>query len=198
MTKEAVGKTSTIVDPVGADGARLGPIIFGIANGTLDPMVHRFQQGASGTRTEDWLCGVTSQFDQVEALGRRYVVESGQFSHEWKSLFDRVEALGKLGEDWNTYGAPAPNEEAIASARATLEAAHEKALVPNEILPSVEGGVVVQFSTATGHADIESLNDGTMLAMTSSPPRDPRAWPVRNEPRAIEDALEEIREFVAS
>ena len=115
---------------------------------------------------------------------------------QWHLLSERVAALADLTDDWNSYGAPPPNQEALASARAVLESAREKALLPNEIVPSVEGGVVITFHIADRHADIEVFNDGSVLAMTSEPPHEPYVWPIRSESNDIQEALENIRAFV--
>ena len=115
---------------------------------------------------------------------------------QWNALSDRRSALENLKDDWNSYGAPAPNEAALSSARAILESARDRALLPDEIVPSVESGVLIYFTATERHADIESFNDGTLLAMTSHPPADPYIWPVRNESKDIQEALEEIRAFM--
>ena len=120
----------------------------------------------------------------------------GRVVHIPTPLFERLEQLASLGDDWNSYGAPTPNQEATAFARAVLDVALENAFFPEDIAPSVEGGVLICFRAAERYADIECFNDGAVLAMTSEPPLDPRAWPVRNDRRGIQNAVEEIRAFV--
>lgn len=127
---------------------------------------------------------------------REWYIPSPTADIAWGPLFARVASLLQLTDDWNSYNAPAPNRAAAASARHILEAAREMILLPDEIVPSVEGGITICFNTSGLRADIESFNDGTVLALTSDPPREPYVWPVRTDSKNIQEALEEIRSFV--
>lgn len=163
-----------------------GFIREGAATGASPPP-HMLQVEQTATASE------LAQRNELKAL---WWIDAIRSEVPWSTLSDRLSALANLDDNWNSYGAPAPNQVARASARAILDSAREKALRPTAIVPSVEGGVVISFETGQRHADIESLNDGCVLAMTSEPPRDPHVWPVRNDSKDTEAALEEIQAFM--
>ena len=157
--------------------------LSGVADATFELVHDEDTTGPSATADDlvDW---------------RQWFIPSPTADIAWGPLFARVASLLQLTDDWNSYNAPAPNQAAAASARQVLETAREMILVPDEIVPSVEGGITICFDTSGRRADIESFNDGSVLALTSDPPREPYVWPVRTDSENIQEALEEIRSFV--
>ena len=72
-----------------------------------------------------------------------------------------LSGLKSMTEDWDTYGASRPNEEAIESAGAVLGSLQrEGLLVPTKLLASAEGGVGICFVEGSRYAHIEILNEG--------------------------------------
>ena len=114
----------------------------------------------------------------------------------WSQLRDQIDKLSNLKDDWNSYGAEAPNPLSLQSARVVLDRAQEMALLPDGVMPSVEGGVVLFFKLDDRTADIECFNDGDVLAMTSEPSQEPNVWPVRYQVNSIDEALGTLRAFL--
>src|SRR5271169_6730651 len=55
-------------------------------------------------------------------------------------LGERLTELAGIVDDWDSYGAPTPNPETIASARRTIEKLRSNELLPEMVAPSAEGG----------------------------------------------------------
>lgn len=88
-------------------------------------------------------------------------------SVSFSALIKNLERLGRLDNNWNGYGAPAPTDAATFAARLILEqiSTMEIALFPSRLVASAEGGVAVCFFHNGRHADIECLNSGETLCV---------------------------------
>ncbi len=75
----------------------------------------------------------------------------------------QIKKIENLKPDWDSYGAEPPHEKAITHARYILEKSLS-IIQPQRIIASVEGGVGLVFQSEHGCADIECLNDGTIMA----------------------------------
>ena len=105
----------------------------------------------------------------------------------------QVDALEHLSSDWDSYGAEAPNTMARKFAHQVLDSLDALQFEPSQVVPSVEGGVVVEFVGDEITADIECFNNGDILAMISDPTKPPDVWPVRSTPKDIHEAISRIR-----
>jgi hypothetical protein len=86
------------------------------------------------------------------------------------SVFEKLEsALDNLTQvlpNWNSYGSPAPTSTSVARAKQILWALRTRALEPERVLPSADGGVSFTFvSDTVSRAAIESLNDGEIYVL---------------------------------
>jgi hypothetical protein len=77
----------------------------------------------------------------------------------------RLWELAGIRSNWDTYGAPAPNDVALENAARILEHMKPFDLVLANIVPSAEGGVGFCFSKDDRYADIESSNDGDIIGV---------------------------------
>ena len=84
-------------------------------------------------------------------------------------LVKQLEALSSLMLGWDSYDAPAPNRRSIASARDFLESLSSRELgpAPVRVCASVEGGVGIVFQRDSRYADVEFLNDGSIVGGAS-------------------------------
>ena len=82
---------------------------------------------------------------------------------EIKSLW----GLRTLEENWNTYGAPAPNETAIENAAGALGHLSNLDVRPDRVAASTEGGVAISFFENGKYADMEFFNSGDIAAIVS-------------------------------
>lgn len=104
----------------------------------------------------------------------------------------RLVALARLQANWDTYGAEPPTERAIRKALGALQSTWTN-LLPETVLPSVEGGVTFVYSTdAKKYAEIEFGNDGEIMAAFRRQSEQPNAWVVRDE-LGLVLAVNEIR-----
>ncbi|MGB7602824.1 MAG: hypothetical protein WBM24_21160 [Candidatus Sulfotelmatobacter sp.] len=126
----------------------------------------------------------------------------GTFSSDEASFILLSEALSEmtaLHEGWDSYGAPVPEPEAIATAVRALERLRSRLLLPEIITPSAEGGVSIYFSRGKQKALIEFLNEGEVLLARYGKDDEPNVKVLRNGLDDLNDqALQEIRNHLAA
>ncbi len=95
-------------------------------------------------------------------------------------LMMQLDALRGLRPGWDSYDAPVPSPQAIESASDFLGSvlASESAPAPVRVCASVEGGVGIVFQRGSRYADVEFLNDGSIVggALNGSGPVDVTEW----------------------
>src|SRR5579862_194065 len=74
-------------------------------------------------------------------------------------------SIANLKSNWDTYGAPAPNQVALENAARVLTRMAPFDLSLVSIVPSAEGGVGFCFSVGDRYADLESSNEGDILGV---------------------------------
>lgn len=105
-----------------------------------------------------------------------------------------LQQLAELTSGWDGYGAEPPVATSICKAKQIIEALGVLSLAPSNIVASVEGGVAITFRRKDKYADIECLNSGEVLAVTSDGRNEPAVWEV--EPGGVNQTLERIREYI--
>jgi hypothetical protein len=114
-------------------------------------------------------------------------------------LEDQLSHIGSLGEDWDSYGAPVPAPESIASAKQAIERLRFNQLLPEIVTPSAEGGVSIYFSKGKQKAFIEFLNEGDILLARYSKDDEPNVKVLRNGLQDLNDqAFQEIRRHLGA
>jgi hypothetical protein len=84
--------------------------------------------------------------------------------------------LGKLANNWDSYGAEAPSRLAIETGKYIISVLSGLDLTPTSIDPSAEGGICISFRKGQRYSDIECFNDGTVLAVTAESDSKPNVW----------------------
>ena len=112
------------------------------------------------------------------------------------AAYKKLSRLVSLENDWDSYGAEAPNRVSIDAARNVLDVLAEVDFEPTSVDPSAEGGVCLSFRRGNRYGDIECFNSGEILAVTSSGGDDTRVWEIRGFDQHLETALSKIRTFV--
>lgn len=111
----------------------------------------------------------------------------------WEDSMTQLKQLASLGNNWDGYGAEAPNGIALTQAGLGLAYNERLGLPLARITPSTEGGVALCYFTNDGYALIEFYNDGEVAAMTKKG-EDENYWDVMDN--EIEGALVRIRGFL--
>jgi hypothetical protein len=101
--------------------------------------------------------------------------------------------LAALKSNWDSYGAPAPNDAAIRNAIRILELMEPFDLEIASIIPSAEGGIGFCFAKGQFYADIESSNEGEILGVRYVGMAAPILIQTDGTDTSIKRALEEIR-----
>jgi hypothetical protein len=121
---------------------------------------------------------------------------SAETLHSADALFARIDTLTQLPDDWNTYGAQAPSARVAAWAKRAVRIADWLNISPAAVIPSAENGLGLAFRRGRRYADIEFLNSGDVLAVTSDGNGTPTAWEVDRSEQGIVDALKAIRDYL--
>lgn len=106
--------------------------------------------------------------------------------------------LGSLRSNWDSYGAPAPNEAAMGIAIRILEHMTPFDLSAAKIVPSAEGGIGFCFVVGDRYADIEASNDGDILGVRYVGKHTPTLIPIDGTDESIEKALAQIRGHISA
>ena len=106
-----------------------------------------------------------------------------------------ISKLRQLDADWDSYGAEAPNEDAIQLAR-DLTCGLPEDSKPSQIGASAEGGVCVSFFNDDRYGDVECFNTGEVLAAITKRGEDTEVWAVNPTSEAMREAVDRVRAFI--
>lgn len=95
-------------------------------------------------RTAQWI-PVTSVMDEAASWSR--------------SARDRVQALARLEENWNTYGSPAISPEAVSEALKLLTDIARLGMPEPKIVPVSGGGLQMEWANGRSEIEIEIFPD---------------------------------------
>jgi hypothetical protein len=124
-------------------------------------------------------------------------------SSNYYALLEATAALeSKLAREarrqpnWNSYGAPPPNDAAINLTRTVLRLLREDGMLPRQLTASAEGGLALCFIEKNRYAELEILNTGDISA--SMYERFSDATPavimdVEPQPDALRNIIQRIR-----
>jgi hypothetical protein len=127
------------------------------------------------------------------------VTQGSVFRQHWLLVNlaqQQITTLSHLRTNWDSYGAPPPNDAAIENATRILLQMHSPDLEKVKIVPSGEGGIGLCFKTRDRYADLETSNDGSILGVRYAGMEAPILIPVDGSEGSIKAALEQIRNHV--
>ena len=145
--------------------------------------------------------GISGIVDVAPRQSRRVVlISSGTDSTtnhyaEFANHFDKLEAIEKDRSLW-PEGADAPSDLAITWALAVLQQLKADNLPPTRVVASAEGGVAICFVSGNKYVDIECLNNGAILGVTSNRRDRPTAWEIEPSVSNLTRASLRIRDFL--
>jgi hypothetical protein len=114
---------------------------------------------------------------------------------DWLPVAHRKLAeLGRLGTDQEIEP---PLPAAIERARNVLAVLADNGLSPSNIDPSGDGGICISFVAGNLYADIEFLNSGSVLAVTSDGGHNTRVWEVDDGVHSLRNTTKAILGFVS-
>ena len=158
--------------------------------------IHDLSQSLVGLNTN-----FTSELPKRGRFPTTARTESGTFPMKrpkaWFSMWiQKLQNLASLSDNWDSYGAETPNDQAIYWAKAALQVLSDMEFPPKRITPSVENGVGISFISGERYGDIECFNTGEILAVTSDRQGKPHVWEVETTEQGLRSALSEIRDFL--
>lgn len=130
---------------------------------------------------------------EVDASTSEYTGTSSIFAPH----FARLDRISKDQSLWPSSADP-PSGLAIDWARVVLQQLTGEKLAPARVVASAEGGIAICFIDGDKYADIECLNSGVILGVTSNRRDRPVAWEVEQSARSLARACERIRQFLHS
>jgi hypothetical protein len=122
----------------------------------------------------------------------------------WSAAFLRHKAqsqiysLAELRSNWDSYGAPAPNDIALENANRILKLMRPFDLPLTNIVASAEGGIGFCFVLGKRYADIESSNEGEIIGVRYVGMEAPVLIQTDGTDDSIKAALQEIRNHVGT
>lgn len=156
---------------------------------------------SSKETTRGILINETAKLDVIYAhrthSSRKYdgASKSGQQAECISDSKENLRALESLSNDWNGYGAEAPNQIALENARAVLESLGQVDLQPSRIIPSAAGGVSLCFFRPMKYAEIECYNSGESVAIIKDTRTNWRdIWDVESITQAVRKILEFLKD----
>jgi hypothetical protein len=115
----------------------------------------------------------------------------------WQMREKLLEAA-RVPHDCDSLCAEPPNRSAVAIAADVLASLVRSDLVPDGILPSAEGGIAICFVQGDKYADIECLNSGEVLAVTSTRHERPYVWSLDKNSVDSDSAAQTISTYLAT
>lgn len=111
-------------------------------------------------------------------------------------LFAELEHAAAHPDDWDSYGAPAPNYETVSLTRDLLAQARKQVLEPITVVASAEGGIATYFMRGGGTCYIEHQNSGDSVLVMYSDDGPSTVVDLDELNRDNERALKMIREYL--
>lgn len=106
--------------------------------------------------------------------------------------------LTKLEPNWDSYGAPAPNELAVTNTIRVLELLQPYELGFARPIPSAEGGIGICFVNGDRYADLECSNEGEIIGVRYVGAEMPTLIEVDETEESIKAAVEQIRNHLGA
>jgi hypothetical protein len=114
---------------------------------------------------------------------------------EFLAHFSKLKRIAIDPTLWPDHSEP-PAEFAIMWAQVVMQQLQGDSLAPTRVVASAEGGIGICFVDGNRYADIECLNSGAILGVTSNKRARPIVWEIEQSARGVARASERIREFV--
>ena len=74
----------------------------------------------------------------------------------WDSITAQIDAIGRLQDDWDGAGSPAPDPGAVVgAAKLALAMKAQDYQVPGRVVPGLNGTVCFEWYTVAGYLEIE-------------------------------------------
>lgn len=109
----------------------------------------------------------------------------------------RIFALNSIEQDWDSYGTAGPSSDAINKGISLHSMLREVLLVPEQILPSAEGGVAIELAGSDGRrALIEALNTGDRYILLYDSVSYCETIMLTEDRRQIEDAMQAMASYL--
>ncbi len=136
--------------------------------------------------------GYYVMLDDTALLVSDWVIRTPARPAGWLEQWRRTLAeFVRLPAGWDGGLAEPPNGSALASALAVLEEFWEAGVQPTRLAPSVEEGILVEFSSHNGSGNVECFNSGDVLAalIVSGTPK---VWEVSEDGTTLEETVSKI------
>jgi hypothetical protein len=110
----------------------------------------------------------------------------------------KLQYLASLKYNWDSYGAPKPNQISLENAARLLEHLKPFDLALVNIVPSAEGGIGLCFVNEDRYADLECSNDGEIIGVKYRGKQSPSLIETDGTDASIQAAIQQIRIYVGA
>lgn len=108
----------------------------------------------------------------------------------------RIDSMRKMRDNWNTYGAKAPNRKARFWSHRVLQVLSRFNFAPQSVSASSDEGVAIFFKYENRRASIECFNTGEILGIISEDSGVPEVWYI--SPSQIGHSVGTIQTFLTN
>jgi hypothetical protein len=160
----------------------------------LDPareLVAPFPGGTVGDAAQAFMNEGTQSL-QVVSENSIYLNANSRY---WIAIV-QLSSLLNLRCNWDSYGAPAPNQVAVGNALRILSLMWSLGLQLTSVVPSAEGGVGFCFKSGNRYADIESSNEGEIIGVRYVGMEAPILIEANNSNESLTAALVQIKDHM--
>jgi hypothetical protein len=130
---------------------------------------------------------------EVDAATNEY--NAADVDNEFTSHFAKLSVVASEKTLW-PEGADPPSRSAVIWARSVLRQMQAESIQPTRVVASAEGGVAICFINGNLYSDIECLNTGTILGVTTNRRDRPIVWEIEHTPHSIAQACAKVRQFL--
>jgi hypothetical protein len=141
------------------------------------------------TRKPDWVI--------VHAAGNPAGAATAVRIRNWyEKWHTRIQQLAPLPDGWNGYGAAAPTEPALRTARALLVALSDADCEPTRVAPSAVGGIGITRRAGSRKVYVECYNNANVCALFSDGESDPRVEDLQPTRPAFQGLVRRMQDYL--
>jgi hypothetical protein len=129
----------------------------------------------------------------IDAATNEY--DAADSDNVFTSHFAKLRAVENERALW-PEGADPPSRSAVIWARLVLQQLQADSVYPTRVVASAEGGIAICFVSGNQYSDIECLNTGTILGVTTNRRDRPIVWEIEHTSRGIAQACAKVRQFL--
>ncbi|MCF8079572.1 MAG: hypothetical protein K9K88_09855 [Desulfobacterales bacterium] len=133
--------------------------------------------------------------DKIDERALRHKDALPPKAMSYSRLVWTIEKLAYLEKGWDSYDAIAPNLTATNNCKYLVDFFIQNDFIPNEVVPSVEGGLGILFISGQKYGYLECDNDGELIATVSDRAGDVHVWETNLSKGQLKITMDRFRKY---